>query len=173
MAFTPQPGAGWPVDVLTADHLVSGEVEPPAQKWGWTYFALTQPRLTTSFDIRVTATASTSGLPAPAWTGAVASFAFHTGLIAIIPRGPAAVAVWEEWNAQFPSSPAVVLVGPYAVTGTVITADGWPGTGLINHAIAVREAAITRVDGKGDGTAIPAERAIISTQLIHAIAAAG
>lgn len=173
MAFNQQIGTNWPIEVLTADYLISGEVEARAQKWGWTYFCTTEHRVPDSLDLRVTGVTPTSGLPPLPWVGAQASLGFRTGLVALIPRGPAAIAVWDQWNAQVPGTPAVMRVGPYAVTATVLTADAKPGTGLINHAFAVRDASITRADGRGDGSAITADRAIVTTQFVQAIATAG
>jgi hypothetical protein len=173
VAFNQQSEASWPVDVLTTDYLISGEVEVPAQKWGWIYFCTTEQRIAQSLDLRVTANRSTAGLPTLGWDGARASFGFRSGLVAIIPRGPAAAAVWDQWNASLPGAPAVMLVGGYAITATVLTADGAPGTALLNHSFAARDASITRVDGRGDGTPITAERAIITTQFVQAITTAG
>ena len=34
-------GEAWTLDVLTADYLVSGQVDSGAQKWAWTYFSMT------------------------------------------------------------------------------------------------------------------------------------
>lgn len=159
--------------MLTLDHLISGEVDVPAQKWGWSYFQIIEQRPAQTLDVTVASSRSTSGLPTLAWTGARASFAFNSGLIAVIARGPAAVAVWEEWNGKTAGIAAVVLVGPYAVSGTIVTPDGTLGPALLNHAFPVRDATISRADGKGDMAPIEAERAIVGTSFAQAGAVAG
>jgi hypothetical protein len=31
--------SAWTLDVLTLDYLVTGQVDPDAQKWAWAYFS--------------------------------------------------------------------------------------------------------------------------------------
>ena len=167
------PTVPWPIDVVTLDYVFSGSVELADQKWGWNYFQVYGQRPAQTLDLRVAECRSTAGLPAPGWVGTKASFTFHGGLVAVIPRGDAAVAVWEEWNGTSTGVPAVVLVGPYAVSGTVLSPDSTMGPPLLNHAFPVRDATITRCDGRGDPTPIAAPRAIVGTAFVQAAAVAG
>lgn len=153
--------------------MISGEVDAAAQQWGWSYFQVVGPPPARTLDVAVTADRPISGVPALGWAGARASFAFRTGLVAVIARDDAALAVWEEWNGASPGVAAVVLVGPYAVSGTVLTPDGTMASVLLNPVFAVRDATITRTDGRGDPAPLPVARAVVGTAHAQGAAVAG
>jgi hypothetical protein len=168
---SPNPsGAPWPVDVLTLEYLISGQVSPDAQKWGWSYFQLLEKGPARTFDVDVTAVKPTGARSAPALAGRRASFARGTAWVGLISRGEAADAVWEEWNGKWAGTPADVLLGPYALSGTVVSTDGAVPTAMLNDCFAVRDATITRVDGAGDGAAITAPRAVFMSAFVHTAA---
>jgi hypothetical protein len=173
--FGSKPAAApLPLDVLTAEYLISGQVEPDNQEWAWAYFSPHEKQPTVALELTVTAARSTGARPAPALTGTSASFAYSTALTAVIPRGEAADSLWEEWAAGGMGPPLVgeLLVGPYAVSGTFLTVDGTMAA-ILNDRIAVRDAVITRIDGAGDGTPIQAARAVLATNLMQAAVVAG
>src|SRR4051812_12414417 len=116
----------WPLDVLTPDYLVSGEVDKAGQKWGWTYFSIVAQSPAAALTMTVTAVRSVGTRPAPSsLVGTQASFNFGTQMLALIPRGPAADAVWDEWAAAVGAPVAAeVFLGPFVVTGGVYTPDG-------------------------------------------------
>ena len=167
-------GAPLPIDVLTTEYLISGQVVPDNQTWAWTYFSPHEKQPTQALELAVTATRSTGARPAPALTGTSASFAYSTALIAVIPRGEPSDALWEEWAAGGMAGTVAgeLLVGPYAVTGTFLTADGTMSA-VLNDRIAVRDATFTRIDGAGDGTPFAAPRAVVATNRMHAAIVAG
>jgi hypothetical protein len=168
----PAPGP-MPLEVLTSEYLISGTVEPDNQEWVWTYFSPLGIEGTTALELTVTAVRSTGARAAPALTGLSASFAFDTALIAVIPRGEPADSVWEDKATAEPQPvPAELFLGPYAVTGTFLTADGTMSA-VLNDRIPVRDAVFTRIDGAGDAVPIQAPRAIVATGLLHAAAVAG
>src|SRR3954471_15133376 len=98
MAFSPDPSLSWSVDALTTDYLLSGEVEQPEQKWGWTYFCVTEPRRAEALRMRITGVHPTSGQAPLAWVGAHAAFGYRTSLVALLPRNDSANAMWDQWN---------------------------------------------------------------------------
>ena len=162
-----------PLDVLTSEYLISGEVEPRAQKWFWSYFSPIEKRPAQQLAITVTAARATGNRGAPPIVGASASFAYGTGMIALIPRGPETDAVWDEWATAFGQPVAAeLLVGPYAVTGTFLTADGTMSA-VLSDRVSVRDATFTRIDGAGDGVPIQAPRAVVATGFVHAAVVAG
>jgi hypothetical protein len=163
-----------PLDVLTTEYLISGQVEPDNQEWTWAYFSPHEKEPTVALELSVTATRSTGARPAPALTGTSASFAYSTALIAVIARGVPADALWDEWAAGGMGPPLAgeLLVGPYSVSGTFLTVDGTMAA-VLNDRIAVRDATFTRVDGAGDGSPIAASRAVVATNQLHAAAVAG
>jgi hypothetical protein len=168
-------GEPWPVDVLTLDYLFTGEVDAAAQKWGWTYLQIAAPEQPAAgLDVQVSAVASTGTAPAPeALVGRRVSFGRGTALVALISRGPATDAVWEQWNHGFRAVAAEVLVGPYKLAGTMITPDGTVNAPMINVGFAVQDATITRIDGAGDGAPIQLGRGVVSTSFVHAAAPLG
>jgi hypothetical protein len=173
--FDSKPAAGpLPLDVLTLDYLISGEVQPDHQKWAWTYFSPLEKEPARALELTVTAVRSTGARPAPALAGTSASFAYSTALVAVIPRGPAADALWDEWAAggMEQSVAGELLVGPYAVTGTFLSADGTMSA-VLNDRVAARDVVITRIDGAGDGSSIQAPRAVAATNLMQAAISAG
>jgi hypothetical protein len=163
-----------PLDVLTSEYLISGQVEPEKQKWAWTYFSPHEKQPAQALQVTVTAVRSTGARPAPALAGTSASFAYATAMIAVIPRGDPADALWEEWAAggMTGTVSGELLVGPYAVTGTFLTADG-TFSAVLNDRVAARDATFTRIDGTGDGTPIQAPRAVVATNFMQAAIAAG
>jgi hypothetical protein len=56
----------WPVDVLTPEYLISGDVAPGDQKWAWSYFNPYEKRPADALTVAVTAARSTGALPSPA-----------------------------------------------------------------------------------------------------------
>jgi hypothetical protein len=167
------PGEPWPLDVLTPEYLISGEIEAAAQKWGWSYFSPLEKRPARQLELRVTEARSTGARPAPPLAGTYASFAYGTAFVALISRGGATDAVWEEWAAAIGSPvPAEVFVGPYAITGSFLSADGTLSV-LLNDRIPVRDATIVRIDGAGDGAPIQAARAVVATAFVQTAVVAG
>jgi hypothetical protein len=167
------PGDPWPLDVLTTEYLISGQVEAGAQKWGWTYFSPIEKRALQPLEVTVSAARPTGLRIAPALAGRSASFRYEAAMIAVISRGEATDRVWEEWAAAIGSPVAAELfVGPYSVTGTFLSSDGTMSVTL-NDRIPVRDATFTRIDGAGDGAPIDAPRAIVATGLMQTAVVAG
>jgi hypothetical protein len=161
-------GAPLPLDVLTPDYLISGQVEPDAQKWAWSYFSPIEKRPAQQLELTVTAARATGSRAAPPLAGTSASFAYGTALIALIPRGEPTDALWEEWATALGKPVAAELfIGPYAVTGTFLTADGTMSA-VLNDRVAARDATFTRIDGAGDGVPIQAPRAVVATGFLQA-----
>jgi hypothetical protein len=154
----------WPLDVLTPDYLVSGEVSKQGQKWGWTYFAQVPETPVDPLTLTVSAVRSVGKRPAPpGLVGTRASFNYGTQMLAVIPRGPAADAAFDEWATKFgPPVAAEIFLGPFVVIGNVYTPDGTLSV-LLNSRLAVAEAQFTRVDGLGDATPFTAPRALLSS----------
>lgn len=166
-------GAPWPLDVVTLEYLVSGQVEAAAQKWGWSYFSPIEKRPAQALALTVAEARPTGALPAPPLAGTSASFAYATALVALIPRGEETDKVWDEWAGSVGQPvPATVLVGPYALTGNVLSPDNTLSV-LLNDRFAVRDATITRIDGAGDAAPIDAPRAVVSTAFVHTGVVAG
>lgn len=163
----------WPLDVLTPDYLVSGVVDAAGQKWGWTYFSPVAPAPAQQLELVVSGVRSTGARPAPDLAGTRASFNYGTELLALIPRGPAADAAWDEWAAAVgtPVS-AEVFLGPYAVTGGVYSVDGTMSV-LLTDRFAVRDAVFTRIDGAGGGGPLEAPRAMVATRAVQMAVMAG
>src|SRR4051794_9692127 len=143
-------GAPLPLDVLTLEYLITGQVEAGDQRWAWTYFSPHEKQPAVPLQLTVSGARSTGSRPAPPLAGSSASFAYSTAMVAVIPRGEPADALWEEWAAGGMSSSVAgqLLVGPYAVSGTFLTADGTMSA-VLNDRVAARDAVITRVDGAG------------------------
>ena len=59
-----------------------------------------------------------------------------------------------------------MLVGPYALVGSVATPDGTLGSAMLNSVLAVRDATVTRIDGAA-AAPIAAPRAIVATGFVH------
>jgi hypothetical protein len=153
----------WPLDVLTRDYLISGVVDGDGQRWGWTYFSPVAESPAAALDLVVGGVRSTGRRPPPHLAGTRASFNFGTELLALIPRGGAADAAWEQWAGKVGAPVAAeVFVGPYAVTGGVYSADRTMSV-LLNDRFAVRDAVFTRIDGEGDAPPIDAPRAMVAT----------
>src|SRR4051812_35424599 len=168
--FDSKPGAGpLPLDVLTLEYLISGQVEPDNQKWAWAYFSPHEKEPTVALELTVSAARSTGARPAPALTGSSASFTYSSAMVALISRGPASDALWDEWAAGGMGQTVAgeLLVGPYAVSGTFLTADGTMSA-ILNDRVAARDATITRIDGAGDAAPIQAARALVATNFMQA-----
>src|SRR3954469_23075419 len=118
-----KPSGPWPVDVLTLEYLVSGEVDEPGQKWGWNYFQVIGESPGRPFEVLVSAARPTGALADPALAGRRAYFTLASGLVALIPRGEAADAVWDEWNSSTDGVAAKLLVGAYSITGTALSVN--------------------------------------------------
>jgi hypothetical protein len=173
--FDSKPAAApLPLDVLTTEYLISGQVEPDNQKWVWAYFSPHEKEPAVALELKVTAARSTGARPAPELIGTSASFAFSTAMIAVIRRGEPADALWEEWAAggMGQTVSGELLVGPYAVTGTFLTADGTMSA-VMNDRVAARDVTFTRIDGAGSSTPIAAPRAVVATNLMQAAITAG
>jgi hypothetical protein len=168
--FDSKPAAGpLPLDVLTLEYLISGQVEPDKQKWAWTYFPPLEKQAAQALELTVTAARATGAHPSPALPGSTASFTYSSAMVALIPRGQAADALWDEWapGGMGGSVAGELIVGPYAVTGTFLTADGTMSA-VLNDRVAARDAVITRIDGAGDAAPIDAPRAMVATNLMQA-----
>jgi hypothetical protein len=173
--FGSKPAAGpLALDVLTLEYLISGQVEPDDQRWAWTYFSPHEKQPAAALQLTVSAARATGTRAAPPLAGSSASFAYSTAMVAVIPRGDPADALWEEWAAGGMSGTVAgeLLIGPYSVRGTFLTADGTMSA-VLNDRVAARDAVITRVDGAGDGSPIQAPRAVVATNLMHAALTAG
>lgn len=159
----------WGVDVLTTEFLFSGQVEPEAQKWGWAFFSPIEKTPAQPFDVAISAVRATGALKVPDPVPAAASFGWNTALVAIIARDAAAEATWDEWSASMGGQPvaAELLVGPYSVTGSVLSADGTLQQ-VLNDRFPIQNATITRVDGAGDGQPIQAAKAVLGTSFLQA-----
>jgi hypothetical protein len=167
-----KPSGPWPVDVLTLEYLLSGEVDEPGQKWGWNYFQVFGETPGRPFELVVSTANPTGRLASPALEGRRAYFALGSGLVAFIPRGEAADAVWDEWNSATDGVASLLLVGPYSVAGTVLAPGSQLQAAMLGRAIALRDVTITRVDG-GDATPIQAPRATVLTRFLHAAVETG
>jgi hypothetical protein len=154
----------WPLDVLTPDYLVSGEVDKRGQKWGWTYFAQVPESTPDPLTLVVNAVRSVGARPEPpGLVGTRASFNYGTQMLAIIPRGPAADAAFDEWSTKFgPPISAEIFLGPFVVIGKVYTPDGTMSV-VLNSRLAVADAQFTRVDGLGDAAPFSAPRALLAS----------
>jgi hypothetical protein len=171
--FGSKPAAGpVPLDVLTPDYLISGQVEPASHEWLWGYFATMEKNPPEPLQLTVTAAASTGARPAPALLGTTASFAYATALIALIPRGEAADALFEEWSTTWDQPLAAeMFVGPYAISGSFLT--GGSMAVVIGDRVAARDVTFTRIDGAGAWGPVQAPRAVVATALLQTAAVAG
>jgi hypothetical protein len=163
-------GESWSLDVLTLDYLVSGQVGPGAQKWAWTYFAMTEQRTPSPLEVTVSGARSTGGLPAPDLAGKTVGFSYQTGLIGLIPRDEAAGKAWDKWAVLGDAVAAELTIGPYAISGSLLSPSGGLSF-LINDRFAMREATVTRVDG-GPSDRIEAPQAVFSTRFVQTAALA-
>jgi len=126
-----------------------------------------------ALEVAVSSARATGSRADPPLAGTLASFAYGTAFIALIPRGAAADEAWDEWAAAFGQPVAAeVLVGPYAMTGAVLSTDGTMSP-ILNNRLAMRDATITRIDGVGDGAPIRAPRAVVTTAFVQLAAVAG
>jgi hypothetical protein len=165
---SPKPSGPWPVDVLTLEYLVSGEVDEAAQKWGWNYFQVLGEDPPVPFEVVVSAVRPTGRCAKPALEGRRALFGLESGAVAFIPRGDAADAVWDAWNKGTDGVASLFLIGPYSVAGTVLAQGTQLSAVALGRAVAFRDATFTRVDGAGDGMQIAAPRATVLTRSAHA-----
>ena len=160
-------GEPFSLDVLTADYLVSGQVDAGAQKWAWTYFSMTEKEVPGTLEVAVSETRSTGSLAAPNLAGKTAGFSYATGLIGLIARDEAATKVWDQWANLGAPAAAEVTIGPYAITGTLLSPAGGLNF-LINDRFAMQDATVTRVDGASGP--IDAPRAVFSTRFVQTAA---
>jgi hypothetical protein len=162
-------GTPWEVDAITLEYLISGRVEGDALKWGWAYFEFP---VTSSparpLELVVTEARSLGNLAAPELTGRRTAVARATALVALAPRDAAAIALWDQWN-TFPPVPADVLVGPYALSGSVLSIDGSATSPVLGGTFAMRDAVLRRVDGAGDGVAMELPRVSVESRFVHAM----
>jgi hypothetical protein len=163
-------GGSWSLDVLTLDYLVSGQVDPGAQKWAWAYFAMTEQRTPSALEVTVSDTRSTGTMAAPVLAGKTVGFSYQTGLVGLIPRDEAAAKVWDKWADLGDAVAAEVTLGPYAISGSLLSPSGGLSF-LINDRFAMRDATVTRVDG-GSGGSIEAPQAVFSTRFVQTAALA-
>jgi hypothetical protein len=161
-------GESWSLDVLTADYLVSGEVGPAAQKWAWTYFAMTEQRTPAALEMTASEARSTGSLPAPELAGKPVGFSYQTGLIGLIPRNEPAGKAWDKWAVLGDAIAAELTVGPYAISGSLLSPSGGLSF-LINDRFAMRDATIVRLDGGSEGS-IEAPKAVFSTRFVQTAA---
>jgi hypothetical protein len=162
-------GEAWSLDILTADYLISGKVAASAMKWAWTYFSMTEKDTPRALEVDVSEARSTGALAAPDLAGKTAGFSYATGLIGLIARDEAADKVWDQWANFGSPAPGEVTVGPYAVTGSLLSPSGLDF--LINDRFAVQDATITRLDGSG--SPIDAPKAVFSTRFVQTAAYSG
>jgi hypothetical protein len=160
-------GEAWTLDVLTHDYLVSGQVDPGAQKWAWAYFSMTEKENPSALEVTVSETRSTGSLAAPDLAGKTVGFGYQTGLVGLIPRDEAAGKIWDQWAALGEAAPAEVTIGPYAISGSLLSPSGGLNF-LISDRFAMRDATVTRVDGAG--APIEAPRAVFSTRFVQTAA---
>jgi hypothetical protein len=172
--FGSKPVAGpLPLDVLTPEYLISGQVETAAQEWVWSYFSTVAKRPARALEMTVTGAQSTGGRPAPTLNGSTAAFAYGTALIAVIPRDPAGDALWDEWaTVNDQTAAGELLVGPYAVSGSFLTGSD-AMSAVINDRLAARDVTFTRIDGSGAWGPVQASRAVIATGLLQFATVAG
>jgi hypothetical protein len=161
-------GEAWTLDVLTADYLVSGQVDSGAQKWAWSYFSMTEKEVPGTLEVAVSGARSTGSLSAPDLAGKTAGFSYATGLIGLIPRDEAASKIWDQWANLGAAAAAEVTIGPYAITGSLLSPAGGLNF-LINDRFAMQDATITRVDGAA-GSPIDAPKAVFSTRFVQTAA---
>jgi len=162
-------GEAWTLDVLTADYLVSGQVDSGAQKWAWTYFSMTADKeVPGTLEVAVSEARSTGSLAAPDLAGKTAGFSYANGLIGLIPRDESADKAWDQWANLGAAAAAEVTVGPYAITGSLLSPAGGLNF-LINDRFAMQDATITRVDGASSAP-IDAPRAVFSTRFVQTAA---
>jgi hypothetical protein len=159
--------SAWELDVLTLDYLVSGQVDPGAQKWAWTYFSMTEKDTPSPLEVTASGARSTGTLPAPDLAGKTVGFSYQTGLIGLIPRNEDAGKIWEQWAAMGDAVAAEVTIGPYAISGSLLSPSGGLNF-LINDRFAMRDATVTRVDGPG--APIDAPQAVFSTRFVQTAA---
>jgi hypothetical protein len=161
-------GEAWTLDVLTADYLVSGQVDSGAQKWAWTYFSMTADKeVPGTLEVAVSEAHSTGSLAAPDLAGKTAGFSYANGLIGLIPRDGSADKAWDQWANLGAAAAAEVTIGPYAITGSLLSPAGGLNF-LINDRFAMQDATVTRVDGASGP--IDAPRAVFSTRFVQTAA---
>lgn len=157
--------------MITTEYVISGRVEGGGLKWGWTYFeyAVTSGPAR-PFEFVATAARSTGALPAPAVVGRQAAVTRGSALVALAPRGDTAIGLWEQWNTMAPVA-AEVLIGPYLLTGSVLSPDGSATSPILGASFPVRDATLRRIDGYGDGAPIELARATIDARFVHMVSA--
>jgi hypothetical protein len=160
-------GEPWALDVLTLDYLVSGQVGPDAQKWAWTFFSVIEKEAPSALEVTVSEARSTGALPAPDLAGKTVGFSYATGLIGLFPRDEAGEKLWDQWAGIGEAAPAEVTIGPYAISGSLLSPSGGLDF-LINDRFAMRDATVTRSDGAG--APIDAPRAVFSTRFVQTAA---
>jgi len=160
-------GEAWEIDVLTQDYVVSGQVGPGAQRWAWTYLSMTEKNAPSALEVAVSGARSTGSLVAPVLAGKTVGFSYAAGLIGLIVRNDAAGKAWDQWAALGEEAAAEVTIGPYAISGTVLSPSGGLDF-LINDRFAMRDATVTRVDGSGGPIDTP--RAVFSTRFVQTAA---
>jgi hypothetical protein len=161
-------GKAWTLDVLTADYLVSGQVDAGVQKWAWSYFSMTEKEVPGTLEVLVSEARSTGSLAAPELAGKTAGFSYATGLIGLIPRDEAAAKIWDQWANLGAAAAAEVTIGPYAITGSLLSPAGGLNF-LINDRFAMQDATIIRVDGASSAP-IDAPKAVFSTRFVQTAA---
>jgi len=159
--------SAWALDVLTLDYLVSGQVGDGAEKWAWSYFSMVEKDTPRPLEVTVSEARSTGALPAPDLAGKTVGFSYQTGLIGLIPRDEEAEKIWDQWAAIGDPAPAEVTIGPYTISGSLLSPSGGLNF-LINDRFAMRDATVRRVDGAGG--AIDAPKAVISTRFVQTAA---
>jgi hypothetical protein len=159
--------SAWALDVLTLDYLVSGQVGDGSAEWAWSYFSMVEKDTPRPLEVTVSEARSTGALPAPDLAGKTVGFSYQTGLIGLIPRDEEAEKAWDQWAAIGDATPAEVTIGPYAISGSLLSPSGGLNF-LINDRFAMRDATVTRVDGSGGP--IEAARAVFSTRFVQTAA---
>jgi hypothetical protein len=164
-------GEPWQVDVVTLEYVFSGTVDAAGQKWGWDYFQAAGGRgPARTFDLHVADARPTGTHPAPAVTGQVVSFSQRTAMVALVPRDAPAIAVWEKWNVMAPVA-VELLLGPYALSGLVLSPDASPTTPILAASFGMRDVTLRRIDGAGDGAPLSLPRATVHSAFVHAASA--
>lgn len=162
----------WAVEMITLEYSVTGTVDVAANKWAWSYFTQTT-RPAGSLDVAVTDIHATGAMLPPDLRGRTASFHFGTGLVALVAKNDAAIAVWEKWNGSNRPLAGFALIGPYSLSGWFASQDGTIGSPIMASVFPVRDATLTRIDGSGAGFTSTMPRAMISSAFVHTIVPTG
>lgn len=157
----------WPVEVLTLDHRIAGELAPESRSMAWTYMQSDGPPPAGSFAIEVAEMLPTGTRATPAAVGRLAHVRDGSGLVAILPRGGRTDEEWDKRIAGKDRASATVVAGPYHLTGTLAFAGGKVEHVMHDRALHLLDVAITRTDG--EGLTVTASRATVFQNHVQAV----